>query len=534
MFPSGVRWPLLAATFFCLVALHPGWTNAQAPGFWWATRGGGSDEDVGNGIAVDPAGATFVAGYYRSTNASFAGGSLTNAGAADAWLARYDFHGNLLWARRAGGEAEDIASASAVDSSTNCYVTGWFLSTNAAFGSFTLTNCGSADMFLAKYDSSGSVMWVRDAGGIGFDAATSVAADPSGNLYVTGLFYSTNAIFGSISLTNAGQQDVFVAKYDSAGNVLWARRAGGTSFDSAFAVATDGAGSVFIAGNFFSPIASFGPGMSLTNSGEDDVFLAKYDANGGVLWARQVNGAGNDYAYGLAVEPGGNVYLAGNFFSQVLTFGKGIALTNNGFNDAFVAKYSPSGEPLWARKAGGTSDDYGYAVALDSATNIYLAGNYYSTNANFSGVLLTNAGSHEAYVARYDSTGALLWARRAGGGGADSASGLAIDVAGNCHLTGYFGSNSVFSGVTLASAGNKDAFVAHLNSDAPVLGEFRAADQVVLHWPANQLGFGLETTPVLSSNALWTAVGGTQVIVGERKFTTNSIDGNAWYRLRKQ
>ena len=119
-----------------------------------------------------------------------------------------------------------------------------------------------------------------------------------------------------------------------------------------FAIAADAAGNSYITGNFFSPIASFGGGISLTNAGENDVLVAKYDPSGNPLWARQVKGISDDFGYGIAVDPAGNSYVSGTFLSSLATFATGMTLTNGGYSDIFMVKYNPAGTALWAKKGG--------------------------------------------------------------------------------------------------------------------------------------------------------------------------------------
>jgi hypothetical protein len=509
-------------------------TEAQTPNFRWAKRAGGAADEVGNGIGVDSVGNTYVAGYFKSTNLTFGATVLTNGGGADLFVVKYDFTGNVVWSKKAGGSTNDFANGSAVDAAGNAYVTGYSLSTNLSFSGIQVSNMGSADIFLAKYDSTGNLAWVRSAGGSGYDAGNAIAVDAAGNCYVAGFFYSSTAAFGGLVLTNGGQDNMFIAKYDSAGNAVWAKQAGGISFDLALAVAVDSAGNSFVSGNFFSSTASFGGNITLTNSGENDVFVAKYDPSGTALWARQVKGASDDYGYGLVADGAGNCYVTGTFFSSVATFATGLTLTNGGYNDIFLAKYDPAGTALWTRKAGGNSDDYSFALAIDSATNLYLAGNLYSTNATFGSLSLTNAGSHDIFIAKYNSAGTAQWVKRAGGNGADSAYALALDAGGNCHLTGLFAStNAAFGSTVLTNSGGNDLFVAQIDGDPPTLSYARAGNRFVVFWPTNQFGFGLESRPTFASSNNWSAATNQLVRSGSQFFATNTLPGNAFFRLRK-
>ncbi len=240
----------------------------------WASSAGGTLGDEGRGGTVDAAGNSFVTGGYQGT-ATFGPFVLTSAGSADIFVAKYDAAGNVVWARSFGGTLQTQSLGIAVDVSGNSWITGLFNGT-ATFGSFVLTSAGSFDVFVAKYDAAGNVVWARSAGGTLLDRGLGIAVDAAGNSYVSGLFDGT-ATFGPIVLTSAGGIDIFVAKYDSAGNVVWAQSAGGTSASEwGVDVSANAAGDAYVTG-FYSGTASFGP-FVLSSSGSNDLFVAKYAA----------------------------------------------------------------------------------------------------------------------------------------------------------------------------------------------------------------------------------------------------------------
>jgi hypothetical protein len=152
-----------------------------------------------------------VTGVFHSPTITFGSYTLTNAGQDDIYLAKYKADGNVLWAKSVGETGYDWANSVVVDISGNPYITGGFNSSTITFGSYTLTNTGNTDMFLAKYNTTGNVLWANNAEGTGLEIAYSDAVDNSGNIYVTGVFYPTIA-FGSYTLTNTGNTDIFLAK----------------------------------------------------------------------------------------------------------------------------------------------------------------------------------------------------------------------------------------------------------------------------------------------------------------------------------
>ena len=138
-----------------------------------------------------------------------------------------------LWAQSAGGTSGDEGRSCATDASGNVIATGLFSSPTITFGTTVLTNAGGNDMFIVKYDPSGNVLWAKSAGGTSGAGGNSCTTDASGNIIATGYFTSPTITFGTTVLTNAnaGSSDIFIVKYDSGGNVLWAKSEGGTAFD---------------------------------------------------------------------------------------------------------------------------------------------------------------------------------------------------------------------------------------------------------------------------------------------------------------
>ncbi|MFA7028830.1 MAG: SBBP repeat-containing protein, partial [Candidatus Cloacimonadaceae bacterium] len=232
---------------FVLLLLCTTFIFAQIDVWQWAKQAGGTDYDFGQDIAIDSSGNSYITGYFPG-NASFGTTELTSSGGIDIFVAKLDSDGNWLWAQKAGGTSDDGGYSIAIDSSGNSYVTGYFHST-ASFGNITLTSSGSYDIFVAKLDSNGNWLWAKKAGGTSDDYGYSITIDFSGNSYVTGYFYST-ASFGTTTLTSSGDCDIFVAKMDSSGNWLWAKKAGGTYSDEGWGIAIDSSGNSYVTGYF--------------------------------------------------------------------------------------------------------------------------------------------------------------------------------------------------------------------------------------------------------------------------------------------
>ncbi len=329
------------ASAFALLLMAP-LAPATAQDLRWMRQTGSAELDVANGVAVDGAGNAYITGY---TTGNLGG---PNAGSSDIFLAKYDALGTLLWVRQTGSAGYDIANGVAVDGAGNAYITGY------TRGNLGGPNAGGYDIFLAKYDASGTLLWMRQTGSVSYDYASGVAVDGAGNAYITG--YTE----GNLGGPNAGGFDILLAKYDASGTLLWMRQTGSSGNDYASSVAVDGAGNAYITGWTDGNLG--GP-----NVGGYDIFLAKYDASGTLLWMRQTGSATVDYATGVAVDGAGNAYITG------WTDGD-LGGPNAGSVNIFLAKYDASGTLLWVRQTGTAGYDIATGVAVDGAGNAYITG----------------------------------------------------------------------------------------------------------------------------------------------------------------
>lgn len=281
-------------------------------GTWQGTtRFGGSGSDLALALAGN-ATHLLAAGF---TGSSFDGE--TNAGDLDAFLSKRDNTGAVVWTRFLGTSTTDTGQGAAFDSASNGYLTG---RTNGSFSGFT--NSGVADLFVARYDPTGSRTLLKQFGTSGNDFAYDVEVDLSGNIYLTG--YTEGALTGE---TNAGGKDAFVMKLDSAGNVLWTRLLGGSADEISFSLGLDGTGHVWIGGYSRSSFGGHG------NAGSDDGFVAEYDTSGLLLGTTFFATSGLDRIYGLSIGPDGAAYVTGAT--------TGALGSSAGSEDAFVAKIVP-------------------------------------------------------------------------------------------------------------------------------------------------------------------------------------------------
>ncbi len=354
---------------------------------WARTWGGGLDWDSGSGVAADWLGNVYVTGYFTGT-VDFdpdGGDSHTSNGKRDVFLSKFDSSGNFEWARTWGGSDYDSGNAVATDGSGSVYVTGGFYGT-VDFdpdGSDPHTSNGWGDVFLSKFDSSGTFQWARTWGGGSEDEGWGVAVDGSGIVYVTGWFRDIVDFDpgGGDPHTSNGWEDVFLSKFDSSGNFMWGLTWGGLAYDYGRGATTDGSGSVYIIGSFYWTV-DFDPGGGdpHTSNGGSDVFLSKFDSSGNFEWVRTWGGSSTDYGTGVTIDGSGNVYVTGKFSGTVdFDPGGGDPHTTNGWGDVFLSKFDSSGNFEWAQTWGGSDDDFSYGVAADGSGNVYVTGYFRGT-----------------------------------------------------------------------------------------------------------------------------------------------------------
>ena len=321
------------------------------------------------------------------------------------WFARQaggagDAAGALTWNTFIGGSGDDYGNAVTVDASGSVYVAG---TSSATWGSpVRAFGGGNFDGFAAKINSSGGLTWNTFLGGTGHDDGQAIATDGSGNVYAAGTSQTT---WGTPVRAFGGSFDAYVAKLNSSGAVTWSTFLGGNSSDSAHALAVDGSANVYVAGassaTWGTPVAAFGGG--------NDAFAAKLDVNGNLVWNTFMGGTATHAARAIAVDGSGNVYLAGD---SDQTWGTPIRPFTAQFDEAFVAKLNSSGALVWNTFLGGSKSSYGHAIAVDGSGNVYAAGESAST---WETPVHAYTGNYDVFAAKLSSSGTLTWNTFLGG-----------------------------------------------------------------------------------------------------------------------
>jgi hypothetical protein len=288
--------------------------------------------------------------------------------------------------------------------------------------------------------------WAKSAGGVSNDYSNATCTDANGNVYITGTFQGSSVIFGNDTLHNnaTGTLAVFIAKYDANGNVLWARSGGGTSDDYTYGICTDTNGNVFIEGYSYGSSITFDT-ITLNSSVNQFIFIVKYDSIGNVQWGKNGKGA-TSLGWGICSDVAGNVYLYGNADgSNNLK----IIFDNDTLGiGTFIVKYDGGGNVIWAKTiaTGLIANSREQSMCIDLSGNIYVTGAI-EYQAIFGNDTLSNVWLG-VFIAKYDASGNLLWVTSPNGEAIGNA--ISADASGNIYLTGYFGGFVAFGNDTLS------------------------------------------------------------------------------------
>ena len=453
-------------------------THAQSWDWAWEKDAGGTaNEEMGGQSVSDLTGNTYIIGNFQSPTASFSTFTLNLHGTRNMFVAKYDQTGNIMWARNPAAGSDNRAFAVAIDPmSSAIYVAGTYVD-SVTFGAFTLNN-PAGGMYIVKYNNSGNVVWAHDAVAAGSSAALGLSADAFGNCYVTGEYEGPSIGFGATTLTNLGLDsfDMFLVKYNSAGNVVWAKNGGGNNIDGGdnISIGMAGAGDVYVTGYFKSPTATFGS-ITLTNGNTNlNTFIVKYDTAGNAIWARKSigNTGRNGNWIAAAIDPSQDVYVSGSFTGANVKFDTATLVNANSSTlDAFLVQYDSSGNIKWGKRFGGNRDEVG-GVTVDQNVGgrVFLTGYFASDSIVLDTVTLHNTmtnGTSDIFVAGFDNLWNSFMVKGAGGKLNDFALSCSSHGVGDMYIAGMFtGQYLAFNADTItnhAIDSTGDVFIAKLS-----------------------------------------------------------------------
>jgi hypothetical protein len=445
----------------CIILLFASSLFCQIPEWQWAVRAGGTSSDNSYDMVVDSLGNQYIAGSIDGS-ATFGTITINNGGSYNLFIAKSDVNGNWIWARCLEGVLSASAMGIAIDNDGFLYVTGGFSGTGY-FGTTTLISTQNYNnLFLGKLDSNGNWLWA-----IKTDSATGsnqcgfeVSVSDDGASYVTGVFQDGATSFGSTNLNNNGMGDAFIAKADTYGNWVWAVRAGANGYDNGYSIAVDSADNVFVTG-WFNNSVDFGS-TNFVSNGVADIFVAKLDSDGNWLWVRRVGGTGDDLALAITLDNENNACLSGQFHNTVV-FGTTVLVCSNNNYDCFIAKMNADGIWQWAVKSLGVFGESGNSIDVDTTGNVYVTGSFYDVVFWGPTMLVSmDFDTPDVFVLKLDSLGNWQWAIRGGGSGNDTAEAICINNENDIYIAGTFSGLSIFGNTPIISIGQNDMFLAKL------------------------------------------------------------------------
>jgi hypothetical protein len=311
----------------------------------WYNQASGGMGNIAYGVAVNDS-KVYITGNY-DTSVTIGTTFLPGGPGNNIFVAQYDMNGNNLWARASSSSTTAVVNGIACDQNGNACITGYFRN-SLTFGTHTITApaIGGASVLLVQYGDTGNILWAKNSGGFPSSGySKSIVSDLSGNYYCAGYFDSQIMIFENDTLTSAGSYDMFITKFDNSGNLIWAKREGGTDYDEGDAINVDRNGNAYVTG-FFKGFVQFG--STFLSGPNQELYVVKFDSSGNLLWATSATGSLNERGFGIGLDLYNHIFISGDFTSPHSTFGS-LMITNTdqftGSGDIFFARLgeSPTG-----------------------------------------------------------------------------------------------------------------------------------------------------------------------------------------------
>ncbi len=459
------------------------------PAIAWSTYFGATDVEAAFSVVADTGGNTYVAGVTTSSSGLVTTGAFqtTYNGNRDAFLAKFDNDGVPQWCTYYGGTGNDNFFYVTADTSGGVYVSGITTTSSgmSTTGSHQSTfGGGSSDAYLVKFSSNGTRLWATYFGGGGNESTTSSYDDymvsvtwdkPTNSVYLCGMTNSTSNISttGAYQTSNAGGNDGYLAKFTPAGVLQWSTYFGGADEDKIVKVSTDHSGNIYATGitNSTSGIATSGTHQTSLAGGKD-VFIAKFNTSGALVWGTYYGGTDDDGSIGIATDNADDVYVAGSTFSTsgIATSGAFQVLMGSiGPSDAYLTKFSPAGTRIWGTYFGGSAPDITADIDIDANNNVCFSGTTGSIGLASPGAYQSSfGGNSDAFIAVFGPGGSRTWVSYLGGTDADNCFGIAYSKTGDLFITG---NTSSISGIStpgsfqMLPAGTQDAYLCKFKSD---------------------------------------------------------------------
>lgn len=484
------------SVLLCFLVCYCQSNHAQV--FDWANSVGGGGFDRWWSIDLDRDLNVYAIGSYEDTIDVDPGPdslffyNQTNYG--DMMVSKFDEKGRLIWARNFHGESSEVGYMKVSDSNF-VYVVGHFedsVDFDPGPGAYFLDSKGSYDVFILKLDSSGNFVWARSIGGSGWDFSSDLKVLPDGGIVFTGAIRGTADMDPGPAVQNFisnGEEDIFVEKLNSNGNLEWAISLGGPRDDVGRSLELDSKGNVYLTGDFSNSV-DFDPGpniSSLSSKGGQDPFILKLGPGGGFRWARSFGGTGADLVHSIALDESLNIHLCGAFEEQIdFDPGSGINSGTADNYDGYILKLDSSGNFIWANQLGGKRIQSVESISVDRFGGVYATGVFEDVVDFRPGVkdyILKSKNLFDAFVWRLNKFGNFSSAYSFGGKGRDYGIDIVQHSSGQVVICGSFfgrvdfdpgpGTHYLYSTDTIFAdiIGGQDAYLLKLSTQVNSMGE---------------------------------------------------------------
>jgi hypothetical protein len=505
-------------------------THAQQ----WVLQDGGNGDDFGTSIIADKYGNIYATGCF-SMSATFGTTVLNSIGDNDAFLVKYDTSGNFIWAKRFGGSGMLCRNRIAIDNNDNIIITGEFeFSDSIQIGSLLFTtNNNFANSFVAKFDTTGNVIWANI--NEGYVLFNDIAIDSNNNINIIGTI-GGHSVFGTDTIipyydASMGiafnSPDIIIAQYSSSGLLNWVKKAGGHGKDYGNSITTDFENNIYITGAI-DIIANFDTIIKNTTNGTynlPDVFVAKLNTYGDFLSVKNYGGYSSNSKGEKIKFINNQLYFAGQFSNSIILDQDTLV----DLDKTFISKTDTLFNFLWVKKTAGFNI---FGMDIDHNKNIYFAGEFKGI-AIFGTDTLTTFIDTEAYISKTDSNGLFIWSKQGGGKYFDCSFSLCLDPRDNAYITGYFSDTAKFGAFNLITVPYylTDVFIAKyaFNETPNTVFEVSGNKSNIISLfpnPANGL-FTIQSSKVISKVEIFN-------ILGEKTFYLKTNSYNLEVDIRNQ
>ncbi len=491
---------ILAEKILCLVmvCLNVFQTIGQELNWNWVGNIGGLNNEYSVTVVTDPFdGSIYATGMFTGSVDLDPGATnfmVDSKGGDDIFLIKMDKNCNFLWAKTIGGTLSEVCGSMTISGfeNGNVYLTGYYHGTvdfDPGPDSFFLSSKANADLFILALNKMGEFLWAHSIGGSGNDNGRAIKVAPikNGDIYVSGAYQSTvdfDPLVPEANLKSAGSYDMFLLCLDYGGNFKWVRSIGGISQDFGTSIIINPSDNhdIFVLGGFsgtvdFSLMAGT---TKISSFGPQDIFLAKFNTTGEILWVKTIGGLTSEYGTSIAIDIKSKDLCLSGFFQGTVDFDPGTGIytkTSTGNQDLFILKLTSEGNFKWVYTAGGPGVESSNSVDIDNSGSgdIFSTG-YFQQFVNFKvgqdSVKLNSAGSYDMYLLKLDSSGIFQWVKSSGGVSLETGASVTIGLDSEIVICGDFYStplkfDSIIIYNTNSASNTSDIFIAKINASEP-------------------------------------------------------------------